>query len=100
MKIKHFLTVFILSLAVTFSTNAGTTTNGGNETPKEVRAHQIENRLVEIKKIAKENTLSSAEKKDLRKEVKSLKKEARTNGIYLSIGAIIIIILLLILILK
>jgi ribosomal protein L20A (L18A) len=45
------------------------------------------------------SSLSRADKKELRKEVKSLKKEAATQGIYLSIGAIIIIILLLILLL-
>ena len=40
--------------------------------------------------------LSRAEKKDLRKEVKEIKKELKAtgNGIYLSVGAIIIIILL------
>ena len=58
------------------------------------------NRLIEIRDMDKSN-LSSAEKRDLRKEVKSLKREIRSNsrGIYLSIGAVIIIILLLILIL-
>ena len=68
------------------------------EVPKEVRAQQIEARLVEIRKMDKTN-LSSAEKKELRKEVKDLRKEARNGGIYLSVGAIIIIILLLILLL-
>jgi hypothetical protein len=68
------------------------------EVPKEVRAQQIENRLMEIRQMSKTN-LSKAEKKDLRKEVKSLKKEASTQGIYLSVGAVIIIILLLILLL-
>ena len=77
---------------------------GGNgpatdaKVPKEVRARQIENRLVEIRNMDKSN-LTSAEKKVLRKEVKSLRKEARGGGIYLSVGAIIIIILLLILLL-
>ncbi|MDE3183247.1 MAG: hypothetical protein KGM16_07505 [Bacteroidota bacterium] len=68
------------------------------EVPKEVRAQQIENRLIEIRDMDKTN-LSKVEKKDLRKEVKGLKKEARNSGIYLSVGAIIIIILLLILLL-
>ena len=68
------------------------------EIPKEVRAQQIEHRLIEIRNMDK-SSLSRAEKKELRKEVKSLKKEAATQGIYLSIGAIIIIILLLILLL-
>lgn len=56
-------------------------------------------RLSEIKAIDK-STLNSAEKKALRKELQSLKKQANGNnkGIYLSVGAIIIIILLLILI--
>lgn len=68
------------------------------EVPKEVLAKQIETRLVEIRNMDKTN-LSTSEKKELRKEVKDLKKQARSNGIYLSIGAIIIIILLLILLL-
>lgn len=67
------------------------------EIPKDVRAQQIESRLVEIRDLAKTN-LTSTEKRELRKEVKSLKKEGN-HGIYLSIGAIIIIILLLILLL-
>lgn len=67
----------------------------GVEIPKEVRARQIESRLLEIKKMDR-SALSSSEKKELRREVKSLKREARHNGIYLSVGAIIIIALLLI----
>jgi Skp family chaperone for outer membrane proteins len=57
-------------------------------------------RLNEIKDMDKSN-LSNSEKRELRKEVKSLKKEIRSNsrGIYLSVGAVIIIVLLLILIL-
>ena len=68
------------------------------EVPKEVRAQQIETRLIEIRKMDKAN-LTSTEKKELRKEVKDLRKETRSGGIYLSVGAIIIIILLLILLL-
>jgi len=57
-------------------------------------------RLYEIKAMDKSN-LSGAEKRELRKEVKSLKREMKgsSQGIYLSVGAVIIIILLLILIL-
>jgi hypothetical protein len=45
--------------------------------------------------------LSSTEKKELRKEVRAIKAELKStgNGIYLSVGAIIIVILLLILLL-
>ena len=77
---------------------AGGETPNTTETPKEILAKQIETRLVEIRNMDKTN-LTSSEKKELRKEVKSLRKEARKNGIYLSVGAIIIIILLLILLL-
>ncbi len=57
-------------------------------------------RLDEIKALDK-SKLNSTEKKQLRKEVRSIKKNLRENhgGIYLSVGAIIIIVLLLILLL-
>ncbi|MEO8108654.1 MAG: hypothetical protein ABI594_01410 [Ginsengibacter sp.] len=66
----------------------------------DVRAQQVANRLIEIRNMDKSN-LTSSEKKALRKEVKEIKKEVRanSNGIYLSVGAIIIIILLLLLLL-
>ncbi len=69
-----------------------------NETPKELLAKQINARLIEIKTMDKTD-MSKAEQKELRKEVKELKAKASSQGIYLSIGAIIIIILLLILLL-
>lgn len=64
------------------------------------RAEVLLNRLKEIKEMDKSN-LTRKEKKALRKEVREIKAEmARTgNGVYLSVGAIIIIILLLILLL-
>lgn len=44
-------------------------------------------------------SMSPAEKKDLRQEVRSIKKELKANngGVYLSVGAVVIIILLIIL---
>jgi predicted transcriptional regulator with HTH domain len=72
------------------------------ENPKEVpiEVQSMFNRLDEIKAMDKSN-LNSVQKKELRKEIKTIKSQLRTtnNGVYLSIGAIIIIILLLILIL-
>ena len=64
------------------------------------RAEELVKRLDEIKAIDK-STLTRAERKQLKKEVKSIKKEMKvlSGGVYLSVGAIIIIILLLILIL-
>jgi hypothetical protein len=57
-------------------------------------------RVTEIQNMDRSN-LSSSEKKELRKELRQMKKQADglDSRVYLSIGAIIIIILLLILIL-
>ena len=100
MSTKKILPVLLMAMSITLITPvfASGTTPGNTEVPKEVRAKQIETRLVEIRNMDKTN-MTKAEKKDLRKEVKGLKKEAATQGIYLSIGAVIIIILLLILLL-
>lgn len=64
------------------------------------QAQVLLSRLEEIKAMDK-TALTSSERKDLRKEVKSIKKELKTmdQGVYLSVGAIIIIVLLLILLL-
>lgn len=67
---------------------------------KEARLEQIKARVQEIKEMDK-SQLSSEDKKELKAELKSMKKESRAmgGGVYLSVGAIIIIILVLILIL-
>lgn len=72
--------------------------NNSKEVPAEVKI--LINRLNEIKAMDKSD-LSRAEKKVLRTEVRAISKTLRSsnNGVYLSVGAIIIIILLLILIL-
>ncbi|MBN1252675.1 MAG: hypothetical protein JXR51_09925 [Bacteroidales bacterium] len=61
------------------------------------RAKVLLLRLDEIKAMDKTN-LKSPEKRVLRKEVRSIKKELQTmgHGIYVSLGAIIIIVLLLV----
>jgi hypothetical protein len=63
-------------------------------------ANVILARLDEINAMDK-SKLNSSEKKQLRKEVRSIKTQLRENhgGVYLSVGAIIIIVLLLILLL-
>jgi hypothetical protein len=68
------------------------------ELPAEVKT--MLNRLEEIKAMDK-SSLKSSEKKELRKEVRQIKSELKAsgNGVYFSVGAIIIILLLLILIL-
>ncbi|HEX2848660.1 MAG TPA: hypothetical protein VHN59_19095 [Chitinophagaceae bacterium] len=69
------------------------------EEEKKARAEEIRNRVEEIRAMDK-STLSRAEKKALKKELRQMNREAKEiKGIYLSFGAIIIIILLLILLL-
>lgn len=69
-------------------------------TTENPRAQQLIQRLEEIKEIDK-SELNGSEKKELRKEVRGIKKEMKaiSGGVYLSVGAIIIVILLLILLL-
>jgi hypothetical protein len=66
--------------------------------PAEVKV--LMNRLEEIKKM-EFSTLTSAEKKELRNEVKTIKSEMRAvgGGVYISVGAIILILILLIVLL-
>lgn len=64
-----------------------------------IRVNALVARIDEIKELDKSN-LAPAEKKALRKEVREMKREVREgNGIYLSLGAIIVTLLLLILLL-
>lgn len=99
-KISLYLMMMVLSLSVFPPTvrAAEKTAVAANtkEMPVEVKA--MFNRLEEIKAMDK-SSLSSSEKKELRKEVRTIKATLKTtgNGVYLSVGAIIIIILLLIL---
>ena len=101
-KLTLSLMMMVLSLS-TFAApttvtekDAITTTSTPKEVPAEVKV--MLSRLDEIKAMDK-SSLNSSEKKVLRKEVRAIKSELRStgNGIYFSVGAIIIIILLLIL---
>jgi hypothetical protein len=110
MKIKNFATIAAGSflLFITVPAFAASITGEPVKTEKAAgttagtRPEKIMERLAEIKGTDK-SELTRAERKDLRKELKALKREmARDDsnkGVYLSVGAIIIIILLLILIL-
>jgi hypothetical protein len=86
----------IMSPSVTFATDKAATTV---ET-KEEQATRLQNRLEEIRAMDTRK-LTKAEKKALRKEVRTIKKDlaAISGGVYLSVGAIILIALLLILLL-
>jgi hypothetical protein len=101
---KLRLVIIMLVMATTLPTFANTIVKTdapiSNTTANDSKTEVLLNRLKEIRDMDKSN-LSRADKKSLRKEVKEIKTTMRTtsNGVYLSIGAIIIIILLLILIL-
>jgi glutamate mutase epsilon subunit len=71
-----------------------------NEKIESAEVKALMSRLEEIKAMDKSN-MTSTEKKELRKEVRSIKKSMSelSGGVYLSVGAIIIIVLLLILLL-
>lgn len=63
-------------------------------------AKVLENRLNEIKELDK-STMKAEEKKAIRKEVKSIKRELRElgGGVYLSAAAIVLIVILLVVLL-
>lgn len=103
----HTLRLMIMVLSLSFLPNTVSanstepitnTANSAKTVPADVQV--LYDRLEEIKKIDR-SEMSRAERKELRKEVRSIKSElkAKSGGVYLSVGAIIIIILLLILLL-
>lgn len=81
-------------------TGPDTTLVASNKTAEAIRVEILLNRLDEIKAMDK-STLNKSEKRQLRKEVREIKKEMNgiSGGVYLSVGAIIVIVLLLILLL-
>lgn len=74
--------------------------NSADKEAVAARSTILINRMNEIKAMDKSN-LNSSEKKELRTELKTMKREMKvmSGGVYLSVGAIIIVILLLILLL-
>jgi len=102
---RLLLSVCLLTSIFSFQANAMSTPapialNTG--TPGQMATSTVlMDRLTEIQSLDK-SKMSFREKKALRKEVRSIKKMVTapvTNGVYISVGALIIIILLLILIL-
>ena len=103
MRTTKFLRILTLALFIAIASPASSAIINPTSSPSKIddpRAQALIQRLEVIKGMDK-SELTGAEKKDLRKEVKGIKKEMKTigKGVYLSVGAIIIIILLLILIL-
>ncbi len=106
MKFKKILVTAVLALFIAipgFATDETTPILKNTtpiETPASIRGQVLLNRLEEIKGMDVKS-MSTSEKKVLRKEVRSIEKEMKrvNNGVYISVGGIIIIILLLILLL-
>jgi len=102
-KIIASLMTVLLVLAFTPSqlkAEATPTTMISTPSAESVKATVLLTRLDEINAMDK-SAMKSSEKKELRKEVRAIKSELNElgNGVYISVGAIIIIILLLILLL-
>lgn len=106
---KITLVLMAIFLSLTFCPTQSNGANTRETTPTSLVARYPEaspeakvllKRLDEINNLDKSN-LKSSEKKELRKEVRSIKKQLQEMGgyVYLSVGAIIIIILLLIILL-
>jgi Skp family chaperone for outer membrane proteins len=110
MKTRIYVTILAFFLTITVSQAYAATTIDNvplkervanmTEEQKKARLEEIKARVYEIKHMDK-SSLTRAERKALKKELKEMNKEARvvSGGVYLSVGAIIIIILVLILIL-
>ena len=102
---KTFTVLMMIVITVPATTMATTVSKGFSDSTADVRLlTAITNRVAEIQNMDK-TQLTAVDRKALKKELKEMNKDANslksssTNGIYLSIGAIIVIILLLILIL-
>ncbi len=61
-------------------------------------AQLLINRLNEIKDMDKRE-MSAEQRKELRQEKNSIKKELRSGGVYLSVGALLVVVILLIILL-
>jgi hypothetical protein len=105
--LRHTLKVWILVLAAFLGWGPVQAANGNNnptrtervEPPLPPEIQQMVNRVEEIRKMDY-TALTKQERKNLKQELRAIKQEMKAiQGIYLSVGAIIIIILLLILIL-
>jgi len=102
-KLTVWVVALILAATITLPLSAATNPVPVTATAPAIpsaEAQALLNRLNEINALDKA-PLTGTEKRKLRKEVKTIKKElAQVNGgVYLSVGAVIIIILLLILLL-
>lgn len=95
MLLVMMITIVSPAIAVTTTINA----KPASETPEQ-KLERLTKRIEEIKAMDK-RSLTKAERKALKKEVRDIRDEAKalSGGVYISIGALLIVILLLILLL-
>lgn len=101
LRIASVVTLMAITLPVSSAIVVPESTPTNNTTvPENPAVQQMLQRLEYIKGLDK-SEMTRLEKKNLRKEVRDIKKEMKvaSGGVYLSVGAIIIVILLLILLL-
>ena len=100
-KIAYFLSFMFLFTSLSPVAMAKTEKKGKPEltAEQELRLEEIQTRLAEIKALDF-GEMSKSDLKEVKVELKEMKKEAKQNGggIYLSVGAIIVILLVLILV--
>ena len=99
-KIAYFLSVMFLFTAFAPAAMAKDVKKEKSELTAEeqLRLEEINNRVEEIKALDFAD-MTKAERKEVKSELKEMRAEAKAmgNGVYLSVGAIIIILLILIL---
>jgi len=101
-RIAYFLAVMFCFTALAPAAMAGPVKKDKEETeltPKEeARLEEMKSRVEEIKSMDF-SEMSKEDRKEVRDELRGIKKEAKAmgEGVYLSVGAIIIILLILIL---
>jgi hypothetical protein len=96
--LSGLLLLSILPSSISASNTTEPVTVPANVPAQTAQMQAYEARLAEIKAMDK-SKLNASEKKQLRKELRSMKKAAVSGGVYLSVGALIIIVLLLLLLL-
>lgn len=99
-KVAYFLSfMFLLSLMAPAAIAMGDKKNPELTPEQQLRLEEIQERVTDIKALDF-GEMSKGELKEVKVELKELKKEAKKNGggIYLSVGAIVIILLVLILV--
>ena len=95
-----FLLVTCMPNQLTATTTTPVTTIDPVKAAESIQADALIIRLKDIKEMDK-SSLSSSEKRELRKETRAIKGQlkALSGGVYLSVGAVILIVVLLLLLL-